>query len=227
MKLRSLTSRVAVAGATTALMAGGLVAATGTAANAVDNTTAYSCNVPTQGASTWNLTISTPVIPATATAGQSFPGGLLSLTATLQIPSPTGKMLSQFGVDHADANDYAVHIGSTAIGAPISFDEVVVNEDGSATETIEVRAPGGVAEAYLTGEAGRPGVLFYIDAIGLRPALEARAPETRLRHSARAKIGHHMAMAEARPTGMRRALAQSGPLRRARDKRPRLDTPAF
>ena len=42
MKLRSLTSRVAVAGATTALMAGGLVAATGTAANAVDNTTAYS-----------------------------------------------------------------------------------------------------------------------------------------------------------------------------------------
>lgn len=69
--------------------------------------------------------------------------------------------------------------------------------------------------------------ISFSDAIGLRPALEARAPETRLRHSARAKIGHHMAMAEARPTGMRRALAQSGPLRRARDKRPRLDTPAF
>ena len=42
-------------------------------------------------------------------------------------------------------------------------------------ETIEVRAPGGVAEAYLTGEAGQPGVLLYIDAIGLRPRIEEMA----------------------------------------------------
>lgn len=132
MKLRSLTTRAAIAGATTALMAGGLVAATGTAANAVDDTTGYTCTTPI-GAETWDLTISTPVIPATATAGQSFPGGLLSLTATLQIPSPTGAALASYGVDHADANDYAVGIGSSSIGAPIAFDEVVVNEDGSAT----------------------------------------------------------------------------------------------
>jgi carboxymethylenebutenolidase len=42
-------------------------------------------------------------------------------------------------------------------------------------ETIEIQAPDGVAEAYLTGEAGRPGVLFYIDAIGLRPQIEQMA----------------------------------------------------
>jgi carboxymethylenebutenolidase len=42
-------------------------------------------------------------------------------------------------------------------------------------ETIEIHAPAGVAEAYLTGEAGRPGVLFYIDAIGLRPRIEEMA----------------------------------------------------
>ena len=42
-------------------------------------------------------------------------------------------------------------------------------------EYIEIQAPGGEAEAYLTGEAGKPGVLFYIDAIGLRPRIEEMA----------------------------------------------------
>jgi carboxymethylenebutenolidase len=42
-------------------------------------------------------------------------------------------------------------------------------------ETIEIQAPDGAAEAYLTGEAGRPGVLFYVDAIGLRPQIEEMA----------------------------------------------------
>jgi carboxymethylenebutenolidase len=42
-------------------------------------------------------------------------------------------------------------------------------------ETIEIQAPDGAAEAYLTGEAGKPGVLFYIDAIGLRPRIEEMA----------------------------------------------------
>ena len=34
---------------------------------------------------------------------------------------------------------------------------------------IEISTPDGPAEAWLTGEEGRPGVLFYVDAIGLRP----------------------------------------------------------
>lgn len=41
--------------------------------------------------------------------------------------------------------------------------------------TIEISAPDGPAEAYLTGKAGGPGVLFYIDAIGLRPRIEEMA----------------------------------------------------
>jgi carboxymethylenebutenolidase len=40
---------------------------------------------------------------------------------------------------------------------------------------IEIQAPDGAAEAYLTGEAGKPGVLFYVDAIGLRPRTEEMA----------------------------------------------------
>ena len=42
-------------------------------------------------------------------------------------------------------------------------------------ETIEIQTTDGTAEAYLTGEPGRPGVLFYIDAIGLRPQIEEMA----------------------------------------------------
>ena len=43
--------------------------------------------------------------------------------------------------------------------------------------TIEIATPAGDAEAYLTGDdgSGRPGVLFYVDAIGLRPRIEEMA----------------------------------------------------
>lgn len=44
-------------------------------------------------------------------------------------------------------------------------------------ETIEIPTPDGPAEAYLTRPHGgsRPGVLFYMDAIGLRPRIEEMA----------------------------------------------------
>ena len=42
-------------------------------------------------------------------------------------------------------------------------------------KTIQVEAAEGTAEAYLTGDPGDPGVLFYIDAIGLRPQIEQMA----------------------------------------------------
>ena len=42
-------------------------------------------------------------------------------------------------------------------------------------QTMELQAGGGAAEAYLTGHRGDPGVLFYMDAIGLRPQLEEMA----------------------------------------------------
>jgi carboxymethylenebutenolidase len=42
-------------------------------------------------------------------------------------------------------------------------------------QTIEIETSDGTAEAYLAGTAGDPGVLFYIDAIGLRPRIEEMA----------------------------------------------------
>jgi carboxymethylenebutenolidase len=41
--------------------------------------------------------------------------------------------------------------------------------------TIEIDAAAGTAEAYLTGSPRDPGVLFYGDAIGLRPRIEEMA----------------------------------------------------
>jgi carboxymethylenebutenolidase len=40
---------------------------------------------------------------------------------------------------------------------------------------IEISTSDGPAEAWLTGEDGRPGVLFYVDAIGLRPRTQEMA----------------------------------------------------
>jgi carboxymethylenebutenolidase len=42
-------------------------------------------------------------------------------------------------------------------------------------ETIHIEAAEGTAEAYLTGKPGDPGVLLYMDAIGLRPQIEEMA----------------------------------------------------
>ena len=42
-------------------------------------------------------------------------------------------------------------------------------------QTIELQAADGTAQAYLAGNPGDPGVLFYIDAIGLRPQIEDMA----------------------------------------------------
>jgi carboxymethylenebutenolidase len=42
-------------------------------------------------------------------------------------------------------------------------------------KTIEIQTADGTADAYLTGEPGKPGVLLYVDAIGLRPQIEEMA----------------------------------------------------
>ena len=42
-------------------------------------------------------------------------------------------------------------------------------------QNVELPAADGTAQAYLAGDPGGPGVLFYIDAIGLRPQVELMA----------------------------------------------------
>ncbi len=87
------------------------------------------------------------------------------------------------------------------------------------SETIEIRTGDGVAEAYLAGEPGRPGVLFYVDAIGLRPQIEQMAdriaswgyvvlaPHVFYRDGRAADLAPH---ADLRDPGAREAFMASG-----------------
>src|SRR6188768_4234371 len=99
MNLRHLTARTAIAGVATALAAGALVGVSTTTANAVENTTSYECSALGASQGQFALNISTPVIPASATAGQSFPAGLLALDAKITVPSASAQLLGSFGVN--------------------------------------------------------------------------------------------------------------------------------
>jgi carboxymethylenebutenolidase len=95
--------------------------------------------------------------------------------------------------------------------------------------TIELRAPDGTAEAYLTGEAGDPGVLFYIDAIGLRPRIEEMAdriaswgyvvlaPNVFYRHGTAEELAPK---GDLREDGAREAFFAGGVMKRVQDYRP-------
>jgi len=141
MNFRRLVTRTAATGAVTALAGAGLVAGATTSAQAdVTGSGNYTCSVTTPLTvpltGDFGMAISTPVIPPTVTAGQSFPAGPLAVTAVLTIPASSAAMLNQFGVDHGTIDDYAAHLGTSSIGAPLNFpDAPVAQPDGSATMT--------------------------------------------------------------------------------------------
>jgi hypothetical protein len=149
MNLRRVSARTAVAGVTTALAATALVGATGTAANAVDATSTYSCTAMGASVGDFTMAVSTPVVPAEGTAGQSFPAGLLQLTSTITIPAGAAGLLATYGVDGGHIDDYAVHLGSTDITAVLNFDAPEAQEDGSAT-----MLGGGANDAFSLPGAG-------------------------------------------------------------------------
>jgi hypothetical protein len=135
MNLRLITARTAVAGVTAALAAGALVGITTTAANAVENTTNYDCTAFGASQGSFALNISTPVIPASATAGQSFPGGLLNLDAKVTVPPATASLLSGAGVNGGRIDDFAGGLGTTKLLAPLTFGAPAAQDDGSAVLT--------------------------------------------------------------------------------------------
>jgi len=135
MNLRRITARTAIAGVTTALAAGALVGVSSTAANAVDNTTNYDCTALGASQGQFALKISTPVIPAEATAGQSFPAGLLNLDAQVTIPAATAGLLGSAGVNGGRIDDYAGSLGDTKLAAPLKFGAPAAQADRSAVMT--------------------------------------------------------------------------------------------
>lgn len=121
MKLRSITARAAVAGATTALIAGGLVAATNTSAQAADASGDYTCAVPILGPTTFPMTVSVPLLPPTAPAGFPVDAGLLSYSSTVTVPASAAGPLSSFGVTGGTIDDYTMNVGSLVVNAPGTY----------------------------------------------------------------------------------------------------------
>ncbi|GAB2444795.1 hypothetical protein GCM10027062_26390 [Nocardioides hungaricus] len=147
MKLRSITLRAAVAGATTALAAGALVAAT-VPANAATASTDYTCT-SAFFEDTFPMNIDVPLLPPSAPAGYPIAQGQLSFSADLTIPAATAAFLPAT-VDGGQSDDYSVGFGSEgSVAAPIVFDERVDNEDGSVTFN-----GAGANEAFSTPAAG-------------------------------------------------------------------------
>lgn len=148
MKLRSITARAAVAGATTALIAGGLVAATGTAADAADASGDYTCAVPVLGDLTFPLSVSVPV-PPTAPAGYQAPAGLLTYTSAVTVPASAASLLGDFGVNGGTIDDFTMNLGSTVVPAPGTYTAGAPGEDGSV-----VMAGNGANDAFSLPKAG-------------------------------------------------------------------------
>ncbi|HEU5038303.1 MAG TPA: DUF6801 domain-containing protein [Nocardioides sp.] len=131
MKLRSITTRAALAGATTALVAGGLVVATNTAADAADASGDYTCAVPILGDQTFPMTVSVPLLPPSAPAGFPVDAGLLSYSSTITVPSGAAGALGSFGVVGGTIDDYTMKVGSLDVAAPGTYTATPPAEDGS------------------------------------------------------------------------------------------------
>lgn len=120
MKLRSITARAAGAGAVTALVAGGLVAATTTAATAATAVSNYTCAMP--GVVTFDtaMTVSGDLPVPQYWAGAAVPAGLVNITASATVPAEVAGALGGAGVTGAKSDDYALTLGNGSVPIPLS-----------------------------------------------------------------------------------------------------------
>ncbi len=150
MNLRTIAARTAVASATTALAAVGLVGVSTTAANAATASSDYQCTSPLGDLGTFKVSIEVPLLPPTAPAGYPIDQGLLSYTGTVVVPAQTAALLGQAGVDGGKADDFAFAIGSALDAkAPGTYTKGDANPDGSVNFT-----GSGANDAFTLPKAG-------------------------------------------------------------------------
>lgn len=145
MKVRTITARAAGAGAVTALIAGGIVAATGTTAQAADVTGTYACTALGNPVGDFPLAISVPLLPPSAPAGMTITP-LLGVEAHLVVPT---LLLQGAAIDGGTVDDFAMTLGTETIGAPLTVTDIADNGDGTST----VNATG-INETFTTPRAG-------------------------------------------------------------------------
>jgi hypothetical protein len=152
MNLRKITTRAAIAGATTALAAGALVGATGTAANAATVSNVYTCTVAGSAFDT-TVTVSGELPVPQYWAGAAVPPGLLPITVTATVDPGTAGLLSVVGVTHARSDDFALPMVDSSVPVPVEGD--FVTEGGNTTWEAE-----GVNEAFTTPDPGTASALM-------------------------------------------------------------------
>ncbi|MGB0101957.1 MAG: Ig-like domain repeat protein [Nocardioides sp.] len=117
MNLRKINTRIVVAGATTALVGGALVATTVAPASAATVSNDYVCT-SSFGPMTTTLTVSGDLPVPQYWAGANVPAGLLAVTATASdIPAP---MITFGNVTDATAEDFAFDMDGAEVPVPLS-----------------------------------------------------------------------------------------------------------
>lgn len=120
MNLRKITSRVAVAGATTALAAGALVGITGTAANAAEGTNTYTCSLGALYSGDFVLTASVEVPVPRYYAGAAVPAGIIPVSVSAVVPADGAALMGTVGITGARSDDFGFSLGTGSVPAPIS-----------------------------------------------------------------------------------------------------------
>ena len=133
MNLARISTRVAVGGVSAALAAAGLVGVTTTSASAATATTNYTCSVPGVFTDTFPVSVTVPLIPATAPAGFPVPAGLLSFTSTLTAPASIAPTLTGLGINGAKSTDFGTSFGTKVAPAPVTWGTATTNPDTSVT----------------------------------------------------------------------------------------------
>lgn len=162
MKFHTLTRRAAAAGAASALVAGALVGATGSAAQATPITNTYTCE-GTSGPFPVTLQSDAPGIEAfpSISAGFNVPAGLLTLTNTFTIPSAVITTAAGLGITELSSPNFAGRVGSTRI--PV---------DGVSADLADATDIGGGLHTFTTGGTNRA---FEIPAAGAYDVLSPSA----------------------------------------------------
>ena len=130
MNLRSISARAALVGATTALVAGGLVTATDVAANAATVTNTYTCSLPSVYSGDFDLTVSGDIPVPQYWAGAGVPEGLLNVTATATVPPDAAGLLGAAGVTGARSDDFGFALGDATVPVPLKGN---FSSDGTTT----------------------------------------------------------------------------------------------
>ena len=127
--IRRATAGVLAMGAAAALV--GVINAPAFAATSA--TTNYSCTAPGVFTSTFPVSMTFGLLPASAPAGFPVPAGLLSFTSTLTIPADIATQLQAFGVNGGKSDDFSTAFGQTSVASPTLWDSATTNPDSSVT----------------------------------------------------------------------------------------------